>query len=498
MDYGAVVAVPNFATRTIWIGDNLDVMRGMNSESVDLIYLDPPFNSNRDYAAPIGSASAGAAFKDTWTLSDLDVAWAGYIADEHPAVAYLLSGSGMVHSKGMQSYLTMMAVRALEMRRLLKPTGTLYLHCDTTASHYLKLLLDSVFGPEMFLNEITWKRSSAHSDTKQGMRRAGKIRDVLLVYTSGGEHIWNAQFTPYADDYLVAEYRHVSIDGRRYKQTDVTAAKPGGDTKYEWHVKRLAGGEWEPDLSDEYRTPQPAWEYKAVNPYKGRYWAYSKANLRRFWLEGKLAHRSTGMPRLMQFADEMPGVPLQDLWDDIAPVSGNERTGYPTQKPLTLLERIIALSSNPGDVVLDPFAGCATACVAAEKLDRQWVGIDLSSKAAELVNSRLRTEMGDLFHWGFVVERTDIPQRTDIEAPKNYRENKHILYGTQEGQCNGCRSYFEFRHFEIDHIIPRSRGGTNHLDNLQLLCGHCNRVKGDRDMPYLLAELASRGHLVTV
>ena len=488
----------NWANRTIWTGDNLDVLRGMNSESVDLIYLDPPFNSSKNYAAPIGSAAAGAAFKDTWTLSDLDVAWTGYIADEEPAVAYLLSTSGMCHSASTQSYVTMMAVRLLEMRRVLKPTGSIYLHCDPTMSHYLKILLDSIFGPRTFLNEITWKRSSAHSDTKQGMRRAGKIRDVLLVYAKTGEHTWNPQFLPYTEDYLQSEYRHITDDGRRYKQTDVTGAKPGGDTEYAWRVKRPVNGKsrWEPDLADEYRTPQPGWGYKVVNPYRARFWAYSKANLIKFWLDGKLIHRDTGMPRLMQFADDMPGVPLQDLWDDIPPVSGGERTGYPTQKPLKLLERIVAASSNPGDVVLDPFCGCATACVAAERLGRKWVGIDLSSKAVELVNERLRGEMGDLFHWGFVTARTDIPQRTDIDAPKNYRQNRHVLYGAQEGRCNGCRSHFEFRHLEVDHIVPRSRGGTDHLENLQLLCGYCNRVKGTRDMPYLLTQLATNGHLV--
>ena len=163
----------NFADRTIWTGDNLDILRGINSESVDLIYLDPPFNSNRNYAAPVGSAAAGAAFKDTWTLSDLDVAWMGLIADEQPAMYKVLEAAGLTHGKGMQSYLCMMAVRLLEMRRVLKDTGSIYLHCDPTASHYLKLLMDSVFGSGLFLNEMTWKRSSAHSDTRQGMRRAG-------------------------------------------------------------------------------------------------------------------------------------------------------------------------------------------------------------------------------------------------------------------------------------------------------------------------------------
>ena len=166
-----------------------------------------------NYAAPVGSKAAGAAFKDTWTLSDLDVAWMGLIADQEPAIYKLLETARLTHGKGMQSYLCMMAVRLLEMRRLLKPTGSIYLHCDPTASHYLKLLLDAVFGSGLFLNEMIWKRSSAHSDTRQGMRRAGKIRDVVLVYTKTDDYVWNPQYLPYTDSYLQSEYRHTTPDG---------------------------------------------------------------------------------------------------------------------------------------------------------------------------------------------------------------------------------------------------------------------------------------------
>ena len=191
----------------------------------------------------------------------------------------------------------------------------------------------------------------------------------------------------------------------------------------------------------------------------------------------------------------MQGVPVDTIWDDIKPIQARspERTGFPTQKPLALLERIIKASTSEGDMVLDPFCGCATACVAAEQLGRQWVGVDLSSKAVELVNIRLRDFMGDLFHAGYVTARTDIPSRTDIDAPKNYRKNKHVLFGQQEGRCNGCRSAFEFRHLEVDHVIPRGKGGTDHLDNLQLLCGHCNRIKGDRPQEYLVVRLKDLG-----
>ena len=212
--------VLNFADKTIWTGDNLDIMRGMNSKSVDLIYLDPPFNSNQNYAAPVGSAAAGAAFKDTWTLSDLDVAWMGLIADQQPAVYSVLQAAREAHGKGMQSYLCMMAVRLMEMRRLLKDAGSIYLHCDPTASHYLKLLMDAVFGPGNFRNEVVWKRTAGRSDGKQ----FGRVHDVLLLYAKRGA-TWNRQYTGHDPAYLARAYRNEDERGR-WRSADLTASGP--------------------------------------------------------------------------------------------------------------------------------------------------------------------------------------------------------------------------------------------------------------------------------
>ena len=342
-------------------------------------------------------------------------------------------------------------------------------------------------------NEMTWKRSYAHNDTKQGMRRAGRICDSLLVYTGTGNHTWNATYMPYTDDYLRQEYRHVTPEGRRYKETDVTAARPGGDTEYDWPVKRPISREsrWLPDLTEEYRSARTGWEYKRVRPYRGRYWAYSKENLVGFWEGGRLIHRSTGMPRLMQFANDMPGIPLQSLWDDLAPTTGTERTRYPTQKPLSLLNRIIRVSSNEGDIVLDPFCGCATALVAADRLQREWAGIDLSALAARLVLKRLREDRGPLFD--DVLHRTDVPVRTDLGELPNYRTHKHTLYGRQEGICAGCRVLFPFRNLTVDHIVARSRGGSDHINNLQLLCGACNSMKSSGSQEQLVAKLKAEG-----
>lgn len=374
-----IIHVPmNLSNRTIFEGDNLPILRGIDDETIDLIYLDPPFNSNKQYKAPIGFEAAGAAFKDSWTLTDLDDAWHGELAERHPALYAAISAAAFSHSKGMKAYLIMMGIRMLEMRRVLKLTGSIYLHCDPMASHYLKTVMDAVFGRDNFRNEVVWCYTTPSTPhIKQFVR----CTNTILFYAKGKKWVFN---------------------------------------------------------KDDIRVP-----YKGGAPHGGQKWANDKESLKE-WRQRK------------SIQGKVP-----ENWWTIHKVGGKERTGYPTQKPLALLECIVKASSNQGDVVLDPFCGCATTCVAAEKLGRQWVGIDLSPKAVELVRMRLEKEVGIL---GNVRHRTDIPVRTQSDTPaqihaetlfgmpsaieralsqvelRQYRSYKHTLVGIQEGKGNGCET----------------------------------------------------------
>ena len=396
----------NWANQTVWTGDNLDIMRGMNSGSVDLIYLDPPFNSKANYAAPIGSKAAGAAFKDTWTLSDLDVEWINLVEVKHPALHRILLAAMTDSDK---SYLAYMSIRLLEMRRVLSSSGSLYLHCDPTMSHYLKLVMDAIYGRKSFCNELVWYYRGAGVPKDSYARR----HDILLWYAKEkGNHF----FDP---------------DPIRQPYADATKER------FSHYIGNVRG---------DYDYGQ-----QTLNP-------------------------------LGKHPDDVITVV-----QPIAP-SAKARLGYPTQKPVDLMLRLIASSAKEGGMVLDPFCGCATACIAAEQLGRQWAGIDISPKAADLVQLRMKDELG-LFYRG--AHRQDIPKRTDLgKVPVyNCKENRMRLYGEQGGNCAGCGTHFEARNLEVDHVISRGKGGTDHIENLQLLCGSCNRIKGDRGMEYLKAKL---------
>ncbi|MCY4419492.1 MAG: DNA methyltransferase [Cytophagales bacterium] len=426
--------VVNWENRTLFHGDNLNFMRGMNSESVDLIATDPPFNKNKDFHATPDSLAAGASFQDRWSWQDdVHQEWVDQIEDDHPALMHAIESARHAHSEGMGAYLCFMGVRLLEMHRLLKPTGSIYLHCDPTASHYLKAIMDAIFGEKNFRNEIVWCYTGPGSP---GMRQFNRKSDTIFWYSKGKEWVFNK-------DEIRIPYKDPNQSLRR------AMSSTGSFTKEEIEVNRKKG-----------KIPE------------------------NWWSSFALAVRSK-----------------------------KENTGYPTQKPIKLLERIIKASSNEGDIVLDPFCGCATTCVAAERLNRQWVGIDIWKKSHALIVKRAESEAGLL---GKVYYSKKAPKRTDKgdtaavylqvkksvpkepPGPKKSRAEMLEILLTEKGtKCLGCdRKFDDPRYLQLDHNTPRADGGLNHISNRILLCGPCNRLKSNMlTLSGLRKENKKRGYM---
>lgn len=383
-------------TNRLYYGDNLDVLREFPDEFVDLIYLDPPFNSNAGYNvlwSTKGAASDASieAFDDTWTWGDasknalLDIKR----GTNRPLQVMMEAMHSAIGENPLMAYLAMMAVRLVELHRVLKPTGSLYLHCDPTASHYLKLVLDAVFGAENFRNEIIWKRT-----TPKGLAftRFASNHDTILVCQKGAGAIWNASYLPHSEDYLERYNLIDEATGRRFQATSL-----------------LNPNKNRPNLTYEFGGHQRVWRWT-----RERMEAANNAGLIYFPSGG-------GVPREKRFLDEQEGVPVSDVWTDIPPLNSQaqERLGYPTQKPRALLERIIAASSNPGDLVLDPFCGCGTAVDAAEKLGRQWIGIDVTHIAIGMIEDRMRSG-----YPGIQFETVGVPKDL-ASAEKLAADDKH-------------------------------------------------------------------------
>ncbi len=364
----------------LYFGDCLDVLKQLHAEFppfIDLIYIDPPFNSKRNYNVLFESidmkdaTAQKQAFADTWSnvmyLFELN-GIAELNKDLHDVLSVFNKSKSI--SDSAVAYLTTMSIRIWYMHKLLKDTGSFYLHCDASMSHYLKLVCDIIFGDVKYRNEIIWKRSDAHNDSKQGAKHFGRVHDVILFYAKSEKATFNTQYTPLPESTVNNWYKHIDeITGKRYNKADVTG--PGGASKgnpcYEWngHLK---------------------------------YWRYSKEKMQQLHNAGKLVYSKSGMPYQKRFLDESKGVSLQDIWDDIQMLRGlqekGERLGYPTQKPEALLERIIKTSSNEGDVVADFFCGCGTTIAAAQKLNRKWLGVDISHLAIRLILQRLTKSDG--------------------------------------------------------------------------------------------------------
>ena len=348
-------------------GDCLDVMREhIDDESVDLIYLDPPFKSDRNYNLLFGKTRGGGkrasvlAFEDTWRWDEAAAIRVEEMrrAVAHPAHGALTALAGFLPESGSLAYLSYMAERLAECRRTLKPTGSIYLHCDPTMSHYLKMLMDGIFGPANFRNEIVWKRTTSHGNVSTNF---GAVTDIILYYARSGRPTWNQIYTPYSEEYVENNFARRDADGRRF--TTENLRNPGV-------------------------RPNLHYPYKGYEPHPNG-WAVSLERMERYDREGRLYYpgSKSGRLRLKRFLDEQPGHKCQNLWDDIKPVGSraHERLGYPTQKPLALLERIVEASSNSGDVILDPFCGCGTTVEAAIKLGRKFIGIDISPFALDVI-----------------------------------------------------------------------------------------------------------------
>ncbi len=362
---------------TLFYGDNLPILREyIPDESIDLIYLDPPFNSNRSYNVLFKDESGQeaeaqiAAFDDTWHWNVAAERMYHELVQNAPAKVTTMLGAlrEFVGANQMMAYLVMMAARLVELQRVLKPTGSLYLHCDPTASHYLKIVLDTIFGVENFRNEITWKRTNTHNDVR---RNFGNLSDIVFYYTKSDNFVFNQAYMSYDENYIERNFKYIDKNGRRYSSSDLRSPNP---------------------------RPNLTYEYKGYKPHPNG-WAVSLEKMQELDKQERLIfpENPNGRIRIKRYLDELPGIPLGNIWDDILPIQSQaqERLGYPTQKPLALLERIIEASSNEGEWVLDPFCGCGTAVAAAQKLKRRWVGIDVTHLSISLMKYRLK-DMFDL------------------------------------------------------------------------------------------------------
>lgn len=537
----------NAVNRGVYIADNLSFLRSLNDECIDLVCIDPPFAKNDTFTGDrirpalsaeereierrllagwgvTGAREAEAAgivwpdgdlqggYRDIWSWEgDIHEEWLISIEEDYPAIHAMIEGTQLSHSDSMAAYLCYMAIRLVEMRRVLKPTGSIYLHCDQTAGAYLAQLMDAIFGMENFVSEITWKRTSSHNDA----RRFGQVKDIILFYAKTGRRTWNHVLVPHDEDYVSRFYRHEDERGR-YRLHEVIRTASMGP------------------------RPNLAYEYEGYTPQYG--WRMERDGLEALDREGRLVWSETGRPYRKTYLTQ--GRYATNLWDDINNLSGQarERTGYPTQKPVALAERIIAASTNPGDVVLDCFAGCAYAGVAAERLGRQWVACDFNPRAWTVFKRQFNKPSLALLRCNdettgqqvlgnepiaTVHGPTELPTRTSPEvdvAPQGFalperrfkvpasiipeRDMLEMLLELS-GYMAWCCGYANrmpdgsvirtTRNFHLDHIAPRSREGTsNEIQNRAPMCPYHNIRKNNRQiaLSQYRQEIADAGEMM--
>ena len=505
----------NFANRTLYHGDNLDFLRGMNSGTVNLIATDPPFNKSRDFHATPDSLASGASFQDRWSWQDdIHDDWLVQLQHEETEVWHVITTAKEAYGDDMGAFLCWLGVRLLEMHRILADDGSIYVHIDDTAYAWAKCLMDAIFGPRFYRNSITWRRATSHNDASN----YGRIVDYLLFYGKGVDHTWNGDEIAVAKSPEELQKSYPSQDGRgRFRSADLTGpkhnAQSGSPSTIAWRTYDVfdLGRVWSVPKTGRYagyidRHFIPG--YLAIEGIHERLDALDDAGL--------IHHPENGRwPGLKRYAEADTGNPPQNLILEPTGftnfnVGKGEATGFPTQKPLALYERLIKASSNPGDMVLDPFCGCATTPIAAERLGRQWVGMDIWDGAHEQVLTRLEKEGlaikdrrgrrrgQQTLTFGDITYSTTPPKRTDsgetaalvLRTPTGREVQRHAAPRTQHGRllvdigalCQGCGADYTFdpRVLEVDHINPRSQGGTDAYDNLTLLCPPCNKEKRDR------------------
>ena len=471
----------------LFYGDNLDVLRRyIKDETVDLVYLDPPFNSRQDYNVLFAekdgkrSASQIMAFEDTWEWNEESLRVYEELVERGDRISDVMRAfHTSIGGSDMMAYLTMMAPRLVELDRVLKPTGSIYLHCDPTASHYLKMLMDAVFRPQHFLNEVIWKRTHSHG----GAKRFGRVHDVILFYGKTENRTWNPQKIPYSDEYKESFFKFTDDHGRKYRLTILT----GSGT----------------------RTGSSGKPWRGIDPTSvGRHWAvpgYTRKLLPEPHVAtvqealdqldaiGRVAWpaKEGGTPQFIQFIDDIGGADMQDIIADIPPISpaSQERLGYPTQKPEALLERIINASSNEGDVVLDPFCGCGTAIAAAQRLNRRWIGIDITHLAIGLIKQRLQDAFGESIRDTYEVigEPTDLSSAQQLAKEDRFQFQAWALGliparradSSKKGADRGIDGKLFFRDGkeELSQIIFSVKSGGVQVRDVRDLVGTIEREK---------------------
>ena len=475
----------NVDDNTLFIGDNLDNLRGLNSESVDLVYLDPPRNSGRIIEARDTAMAAGFTFDDRWTQDDMRTDWLDEIELRQPDAVPVITAAKVAHDDGMAAYLTFMGVRLLELRRILRPSGSIYLHCNPRTAHYLKALMDALFGHEQFKSDVTWKRTAM----REGPKRWVWTHDTLLFYAGPREYAWNQVPQEHPPEYWKRYY--FFSDGRgRYQAQPLTGL-----------------GRFYDDRGEPWRGIDPAGE--------GRHWDVPMRALRAAYpLRGDLDRLDTtqkldlldeaglihwtggGAPRYKIYADMTKGERLSDVVTTVARIEAKDReyTGWPDQVPVALLDIIIRASTNTGDIVLDPFCGSGTACVVAEKLGRGWIGIDRAGQAVGVLTQRMEREVGKRRYSTF----TETPQRTDEEKsnePLEHAGAKTTLYTRQHGKCKGCEHDLPSHVLTLSWVDGAPASEHAGIDDLQLLCHLCKSLRGKNSMDHLRVQLFRRGLL---